>query len=262
VGNAVTGAVHGFLVTISKVVFGVVAGLVFCAGSMGQESVPRLPARSLAAKAPFSDVLEQLAQAQHRDLLIGFEKADGVDARVTISYDAAPADEIVKAMCLQDGRYTYSMAANGRILHVFPVHPNPLLRGLLDMKLQQVDIDVHLWTDLVFTHLPDLVPPAREYLAEVYGRITSLKEQPPPLGVSSSTNLQPPRIELHLRDLTVRDLLDAFALKSLEFARMRDETVAPGVTLPASKPAGWKCELPPGDMPEQYWMQSVCKPFF
>jgi hypothetical protein len=248
--------------TISKEVFGLLAGLVFCACGMGQEDVRRLPVRSLAASAPFSEALTQLAQAQHRDLLIGFEKADGADARVTVSYEGAPVDEIVRAMCLQDGRYTYSIAPDARVLHVFPVHPNPLLKGLLDLRLSRVDISTDGWPYSLMTKLPDLVPPVRDYLAAVYRQITSLKEQPALPGFSMSTDVRPPHIELHLSNLTVRDLLDALALKSLEAAPSYDRQVAPGVTILTMQPTGWKCELPPGDMPEKLWMQSVCKPFF
>ena len=166
-------------------------------------------------------------------------------------------------MCLQDSRYTYSIAANGRILHVFPVHPNPLLRGLLDLKLQKVDISADLWPYALFSGMATFAPPVGEYLASAYKRTTSLKEQPVPSGAFASmySNAKPHHIELHLRDVTVRDLLDAFSLKSFEVAPTYDINEGSGVTRLVFQPYNWRCEIPPANLPETSWLQRVCVAF-
>lgn len=100
-------------------------------------------------------------------------------------------------------------------------------------------------------------------LRSVYARITSLKEQPtfPGLSGTGNSDLQKPCIQLHLRDVTVRNLLDAISLESIKIAPIYDRPEGPGVVLQTIQPTSWQAQLPPADLPLKEWRKQLFTPY-
>jgi hypothetical protein len=74
--------------------------------------------------------------------------------------------------------------------------------------------------------------------------------------LSSVGGPQSPHIELHMRNVSVRDVLDAISLKSIEVTPLYDSRGESGA-VHTGLPNGWKAELPPGDISKAARLQRV-----
>lgn len=103
------------------------------------------------------------------------------------------------------------------VVDVYPIRENPEARAILNLPLRRVDISVRDWPRNIFARITNFAPDLNAYLtarAEEYQRRMHL---PPPgsPGVTMTTNVTPPHIEIHLQQTTVRGALNAMAAYTL-----------------------------------------------
>jgi hypothetical protein len=192
------------------------------------------------------EALKHLVGERGRTFVVGFEQAGetrSAERRITLRVERATIREILQAICSQDPRYEFSEPRVGVINISSPSAPAEA-RAILALHLDRLDVAVRDWPFNLFARIPEFAPDLRRYLemrAEEYRRRTMM---PPPgsPAVTMTTNVQPPWIELHLRDTTVRGALNAIAAYTLTHSIAG---VAPNATL---EPMGWK-----------FWLQRDAK---
>ncbi len=186
---------------------------------------------------PIEDALKQLVGERNRTFAIGFEQTTmttAVEPRITVRIEQGMVREILKAICSQDPRYEFSEPEDG-VISVFPNVEGSEARAIMDLPLTRVDIDVHDWPFNLLARLPEFAPDLREYLdvrAAEYGQRTrsSLRGSP---GVTVTTNVEPPKVEIHLRYTTVRGALNMIAAYTLTHFSSGTTSTAP------IEPTGW-----------------------
>lgn len=184
------------------------------------------------------DALARLVGERSRTFVVGFERAGGAGPktpRVHIHVQQGTVGEVLRAICSQDARYTFSADDNG-VIDVYPVSEGAEARAILNLPLSRVDVSVRGWPDNVFARIAEFAPDLRLYLearAEEHQRRTQSSPPGSP-GVTMTTNVAPPHIEIHLQQTTVRGALNAIAAYTLTHSFSKE---VPSATIEAS---GWK----------------------
>jgi len=206
-------------------------------GPIGKAVDHRIPVYEVR-DLPIEDALKRLVGERGRTFVIGFEQTSmtgTTEPRINLTVEQNTVGEILKAICSQDPRYTFSEPEDG-VLNVFPAVEPADARAILDLTLSQVDIAVRDWPFNLFARISEFAPDLRKYLemrAEEY-RAGTLSRPPGSPGVTMTNDVEPPQIEIHLRQTTVRGALNAIAAFTLTHS-FSDQT--PTVVL---EPTGWK----------------------
>jgi hypothetical protein len=180
------------------------------------------------------DALRQLVGGPGRTFVIGFEQAADAglnEPTIKLQIDHATVGEVLRAICSQNPRYTFSETETG-VVDVYPIRESPEARAILDLPLRRVDISVRDWPRNIFAHITGFVPDLNAYLtarADEYQRRTHTLPPGSP-GVTMTTDVVPPHVDIHLRQTTVRGALNAMGAYTLTHSFSQE---VPNVTLGA-----------------------------
>jgi hypothetical protein len=218
------------------------------------------PVERFEETGTFEQVLRQLAIRLRPDAVIGFVKTNGLEPRVSVRVDHVLVGEILAMMCSQDTRYKAVDSHTPHVINVVPATADTqqLLMGLLSLHVDHFDVSTEDWPENVFRRLSEFSLQVREYLTARYAELRASKE---PLGspmIKMNTNVPPPHIEIHLRDKSVMEVLDAISEWILARGSANDLSLPPGSKL---WPQGWKCRTPSSDLPFDAWSSSICGAF-
>ena len=180
------------------------------------------------------EALRTLRQHDFAKILIGFEKiAHGEGERtdsLSVSIKRATVGEILEQLCQQSKRYQYEVIEGG-IIYVHPVQAESDPLGLLNIRISDFAVQGKMVPAAIIVRIGEFAPELSSYLArkksEYYSRRGVLPGSP---GATLHGNMDP-EVNLHLRNVTVREILNATVLYSV---RLRDET-----------PADWTGNKPP-----------------
>jgi hypothetical protein len=184
------------------------------------------------------DALAHLVGERARTFVIGFEQAAGAGAtepRISLRVQQGTVAEVLRGICSQDPCYTFSEPEAG-VINVYPVDESADARAILNLPLSRVDVSVRDWPANLFARIAEFAPDLRAYLegrAAEYQRRTRSSPPGSP-GVTMTTDVAPPHIEIHLQQTTVRGALNAIAAYTLTHSFAKE---IPNASVGAS---GWK----------------------
>lgn len=186
--------------------------------------------------------LRALRQTDFARILIGFERIARRQGEKTeslsLSLSNATVGEILDQLCQQSGRYTYEIM-EGTIIHVHPVREQSDPPGLLDLRISEFSVQGNMLPAAIIVRIGDLAPELASYLQakknEYYARRNIVPASPGAIGRGNMD----PMVNLHLRNMTVREILNATVLYSV---RLRDQT-APDWTGNKIPPTSWMYEF-------------------
>jgi hypothetical protein len=188
------------------------------------------------------DALRTLRQKDFARILIGFEKVARPRSEkpepLSISLNNATVGQILDRLCQQSGEYTYGLV-DGTIIHVHPAHAQSDPSGLLDLRISEFSAQGNMLPAALIVKIADLAPELTSYLAakksEYYARQNAMPGSPGAIGQGNMD----PKINLDLKNMTVREILNAVVLYSV---RLRNQTLADshGYKLPT---ASWLYEF-------------------
>ncbi len=231
------------LLAVAEVVFGVLPfpALPWAAAEeAGSESVLELKVDSLKVdKADMEHALRLLRDKDPSRILIGFEKVPHKDGpaenNISLQVAGATVGEILKLLCRADPRYRY-VVVKGSIINLFPGKAASDPYRLMDLKIQSFDFDGPAFPHFLIEKINDYAPELREFLwtkAQEWAARSGKSVGYP--GVISTGNMPPPKITIRLRNVTVRNALNALSLYSLTMFRQGE--------LLGWSPTGWKYEF-------------------
>ena len=188
------------------------------------------------------EALRTLRQHDFAKILVGFEKIAHREGERTeslsVSIRSATVGEILERLCQQTKQYRYEVIADG-IIYVHPAQAESDPLGLLIIKVSDFAVQGKMVPAAIIWRIGELAPELRSYLdrrkSEYDSRRGILPGSP---GAILHGNMDP-EVNLHLRNVTVREILNATVLYSV---RLRDETPAnsTGYKLP---PTSWMFEF-------------------
>jgi len=185
------------------------------------------------------EALIALLDRNRSRLLIGFEEVphppQGESKRISLQVESATMREVLERLCKADPRYEFK-AVSAQIINVYPKGRGSDPFGLMDMKIRDFVFQGRAFPHTLLETISNLAPELREFLntkAEEWANKVGSRGGSP--GSLLTGNVPPPEIELHLKDVTVRGILNAVALYGRKlYLEGR---------LQGWEPAGWKYEF-------------------
>jgi hypothetical protein len=188
-----------------------------------QAGPPIFDIRVKSLKIENADMAEALLKLRDADLnhvVFGFERIPYHEGEkggpITLVLTDSTLGGAVRRLCEADSRYEYHVVSD-RMVDVRPKGAAEDPNGLLNMRIKHYKIDVNADAAQVIERIAEDAPELREFLhrkAEEWGRETG--KHPGTLGSNLSGNMLPTKFTLELHNATVRQILDAISLKSIE----------------------------------------------
>ena len=192
-----------------------------------------------------STMEEALRTLRHHDfakILIGFEKIAHPEGQRTeslsVSVNSATVGEILEQLCQQSKGYQYEIIEGGIIyVHPAPADSDPL--GLLNIRISDFAVQGRMVPAAIILRVSEFAPELRSYLDRKKSEYNSRRGIVPGSPGAILHGNMDPEVNLHLRNMTVREILNATVFYSV---RLRDETPADwtGYKLP---PTSWMFEF-------------------
>jgi hypothetical protein len=135
---------------------------------------------------------------------------------------SATVGEILDQLCRQSKQYRYEIIEDG-IIYVRPAHVKSDPLGLLNIRISDFVVQGKMVPAAIIVRIGELAPELNSYLDrkknEYYSRRGITPASPGAIGHGNTD----PNVNLHLQNITVREILNATVVYS---ARLRDETPA------------------------------------
>jgi hypothetical protein len=165
------------------------------------------------------DALRALRATNQNEILIGFEKVphhvNAPDQKVSLEMSNATVAQILTALCQKDPRYTYEIV-DGLLIHVHPRATYRDFPDLLDTRIHSFSVEGTMLPAAVINRIGELAPELSSYLAKKQDEYYEARGITPSFPGSTLKGNMDPKIKLNLHDLTVRQILDAVIIYSLE----------------------------------------------
>ncbi len=216
------------------------------------------PVTQFEARGSFEDVLSKLAVQLRTDVLVGFLKAEGNDQKIAVSVDHGTIGDVLGRMCLQDTRYRIVAGTSPHIVNVLPQNPGSRGMELLRVRLTQFDMVTADWPQNLHMRVVEFSPELSAYLRKWY-RLGSTQEPAGSPGANMTGTVSPPRVEIHIKNATILEVMNAVSEWTLRLSSSRDGSVQKGVTLWTF---GWRCQIPQTDQSTfEFWSHAIFSAF-
>ncbi len=188
------------------------------------------------------ECLIHLQRKVNHQVVFGFEKSptdhDNTPQRLTLSMENVTLKKVLDAIVRLDTRYEYRISPSGRIIMVYPEKALEDKGNLLNVQVRQIEVDLVEFPQTLIRSCHLWIPELKETL---YNRRQQYRNASNgPSGVVSSLikgNAPAPKVQLRLRDQTVRSILNEIAAWSQENA----------AAMGWRHGCGWKYECTPNE---------------
>jgi hypothetical protein len=170
--------------------------------------------------------LRSLRQNDFTRILIGFEEVAHREGEKTeslsLSTNKVTVGDILNQLCRQSQRYTYEIVA-GSIIHVYPAHTESSGPDLLGIRVRDFAVEGRMLPAAMIVRMGEFAPELASYLdqrkSEHYSHGSVAPSSPGAIGHGNMD----PEVSLQLQDKTVREILNAVVLYSVQ---LRSKTPA------------------------------------
>ncbi|HXJ38320.1 MAG TPA: hypothetical protein VNH18_03520 [Bryobacteraceae bacterium] len=211
------------------------------------------------ATGTFEDVLGKLAVELRPTVLFGFLKAQGTSPKIRVSVDNSRIIDVLERMCVQDPRYQVAPSATRHVVNVLPRSRDARGMDLLRIHLNRFDMVTEDWPQNLHMRAIEFSPEIGAYLQKWYRMESKPKAPIGSPGVNMMSTVAPPRVEVHLENASVLEIMNAISEWTLQLSVARDNSVPKVVTI---WPVGWQGEVPRTDETTfEYWSHAIFSSF-
>lgn len=213
-----------------------------------------------SGQGTFPELLAKLGVEIRPGGIIGLEAGPPSDKQITVSLEGATTvRQVLTALCAAEQAHRFVLAADRRIVNVLLTRPDQVSE-LLAFQVAAFDMSLDAWPMNWYSRIPEFGTDIQRMLADYYRPAQRMKDLG---GANLETNLHPPNVDLHLKNVTILQILNALGTKELDWASHEDATAprSRGVSV-VEFPLGWEVQLPPSkSLPFNVWMRSVFRMF-
>ena len=188
------------------------------------------------------EALLTLRQRDFTRILIGFEKIAHWEGEKTeslsLSTNSATVGEILQQLCQQSMQYQYEFIEGG-LIYVHPVHGESDPLGLLNIKITDFSVEGNMAPQAIISRIGELAPELAAYLNAKKGEYYSRRGIVPGFPGSILHGNLDPEVNLHLQNMTVREILNAVVLYSRQLSAQTPADIG-GNKIP---PTSWMYEF-------------------
>jgi hypothetical protein len=199
-------------------------------------------------RASMAEALLALRSADVDHIVIGFERLPHLPGAkggpISLDVHGATVGEIIRRLCELDPRYEYA-APEAVMIDVWPKGAKNNPNDLLNFKVPAYDVDANVWPFNLIEHIDQDIPALRSFMERKHEEWLRKMGNPPggSMGSILSGNAPPPRFTLSLRNLTIRQILDAISLKTIHGFKSGARYEAPGFHATRLTPTGWEYDF-------------------
>jgi hypothetical protein len=195
------------------------------------------PIDGFSAKGDINAVIKEIANRIRREGVLGFARSLESTRIISITQESGTVGDVLDKLVQENPGYKIVKTSDPQIINILS-DTRKESQNPLDLQIKQFDMAIDDWPQNWYMRLPEFCPEVSRHLRQRYtGRIQS-----DGAGANLEGNVRPPHVEFHLRNVSVRDILNTLAKKSIELSREKDG-IAPGTLFPV----GWEYFLPETD---------------
>ena len=188
--------------------------------SRQDDSILSLPVASYEVEnTTMEEALRVLRATNPSRIVIGLEKVAHrsyeKQKTLSVSISNSTVGEVLDTLCKQDPRYAYE-TVQGLLVHVYPRNGQSDPPGLLSIRISKFSIDAKMAPAAVIGRISELAPELSSFLTRKRTEFYARRGIVPGSPGSNMTGNMDPEIHLDLHNLTVREVLNAVVLYSLQ----------------------------------------------
>jgi hypothetical protein len=153
-------------------------------------------------------------------MLLGLEKARGNRTDISLELKGVTVGEVLRQLCKSGPRYTYEFIGDS-LINVFPLKAKEDTSNLLNIRVKHSVIkEKRMPLDLI-PRVPDFAPELSRYLEQKAQEHAKSSGSPyGTVGARTSGDMDP-QVTLEFRNMTVREILNAISLYSIQLSRQQ-----------------------------------------
>ena len=189
-----------------------------------------------------SDMMSALKALREKDyhrILIGFEtvgEPKSESALISLHVENETVGGILQHLCREDPRYAFEVVGESRMVNVYFISARNDPANLLNIRVSDFVVNERVFPQTLITGIAQYAPELREYLdrrqREYWMRTGKPGGSP---GSILSGDASKPMVTIHLKEATVREILNAITLYTSDHA----------VQLGLRFPVGWSYRFVP-----------------
>jgi len=170
------------------------------------------------------EALKQLRSESKRQVLIGFEEIPQASGQqqlkpISIELHNETVDTILNRFVAADSRYIYEITDDS-VINVFPLGAKNDPANFLNIRVSKFAVHERALPQSIFRRIGVYAPELREYLKKkAQEHAAQTGDRPAGIAGSIISGGMEPRIDIEMQNVTVREILNAFALYTVKLSR-------------------------------------------
>ncbi|HUA59945.1 MAG TPA: hypothetical protein VML19_14390 [Verrucomicrobiae bacterium] len=202
---------------------GAYAVCVACVHGQALQGIMHAPVREFVRTGQTGDVLRDLVRSERQHGVfagvVGLENLGDTWQRVSVNERDTDLGTVLRDICAQDRAYQIVLSDRPELINLLATVSDVPGHEVLAFQIPALDIEADIWPENLITRLSDYSPPLAAYLLALYLKLGGGSTgQPGTIGGFSET-AKLPHFSIHLKNVSVREALNAISLESFRMYR-------------------------------------------
>jgi hypothetical protein len=182
------------------------------------QRITSAPIDSFSATGPTGEVLRDLLESGKFRGVLGFENL-GPAEPIAILSPGPDVGAVLGAIVIQDRRYRVVEVENEDLVEIIAADARAPGHEILEHRIANFDLEADDWpSNILVGKLDWYSHDLNDYLTQAFAAGGGIRQSGSPASILSG-NIRPPHLSLHLKNVTIREILNAVSLLSLRMSR-------------------------------------------
>ncbi len=237
-----------------------------CVNGQPAQGLIYAPVSKFVRTGSTADVIRDLVRSTRGEGVfagvVGLENLGDTGHIVSVAGIKTDIGTVLRTICGQDGSYEIVQSEEPELINLLARDSKVPGHEVLAFRIPTLDIEADVWPENLIRNLSDYSRPLAVYLFSVYLRLGGSTE-PSGAGAGFSGNARIPHFSIHLKNVSVREALNAISLES--FRMYQAIGVDPRLVSTPDQlrvtPMGWEYQLlDPSGIPFGTWSHEIFSP--
>lgn len=197
--------------------FVAVAAVLICIDGLAAQGLINVPVREFARTGPTDEVLRTLVGSIRQggvfSAVVGFENVGDTGHSVSVKANQTNLETVLQSICAQDASYRVVKSDSTGLINLLAANDKVPGHDVLAFQIPNLDIESDINPPNLIMRLADYSPELSAYLRAAYVRLGGDTEAGG-AGVIFGGNEALPHFSVHLKNVSVREALNAISLES------------------------------------------------
>lgn len=235
-----------------------------CRYVSGAQGLMSAQLREFRETGPTTQLVKKLARAAYRQGLIGFENLEDPERGIFVAASGADFGTALRTICIQDPRYKLVETDSPDLVNLLPAGDRSRGHKILEFRIPKLDIEADEMPENLIVRLAGYSPELWKYLSQVYLSEGGQNLNQPGAGAGMLPAVKLPHYSIHLKNASVKEVLNEIAVESLRITRANPRKVTTHPPTPDelwATPTGWEFRfVDPRSMSFYEWVFEIFRP--